>query len=531
MGKKVALLVGVSNYHQQGLSALPSATKDARAMKQVLQHPDIGGFAETDITLLLNPTKDTMADAIDNLFANRSSEDLVLFYFSGHGVKDEKGNLYIATPTTRTDQNKRVRPFTAIPASFVKDQMTDSSSRRQIVILDCCFSGAFARGLTLGNKSWAVLTSSDTVEYSYTGEPSQLSIYTRYLVEGIKTGVGDSNNDGNISVDELYEYTKKKVQEASRDMNPLFDHGREGHKIVVAKSPQHDPKLIYRKLVGRYAREEKQKSTSLNYVFEGNITDSFKRDSLKDFQKSLNLTPEEAKTIEDEVLKPHRQRKENFKKYENLFVKALKQGYPVSKENRRTLKDYQGLLNLSDEDIEQIEKRILDSLAIPPPTPKPPKVPSGGSDNLDSEKGINYTKLRDLLVAKQWKEADEETAKVMLKAAEKEFLGYLHEDDIKNFPVTDLRTINQLWVKYSGGRFGFSVQKPIYLQVSKNYDQLGDRLGWKKGGQWLYWRSLNFSEQAPKGHLPSGTCPLGKVEGLIWDGCNVVSTLLVRSEL
>ncbi|NMF64479.1 caspase family protein [Brasilonema octagenarum] len=124
MGKKVALLVGVSNYHQQGLSALPSATKDARAMKQVLQHPDIGGFAETDITLLLNPTKDTMADAIDNLFANRSSEDLVLFYFSGHGAKDDNGNLYIAAPATRVSQNKRVLPQSAINASFIKDQMT-----------------------------------------------------------------------------------------------------------------------------------------------------------------------------------------------------------------------------------------------------------------------------------------------------------------------------------------------------------------------------------------------------------------------
>ena len=78
--------------------------------------------------------------------------------------------------------------------------------------------------------------------------------------------------------------------------------------------------------------------------------------------------------------------------------------------------------------------------------------------------------------------------------------------------------------------FGFSVQKSIYLQASKNYDKLGDRLGWKKEGKWLHWRELNFTEQAPKGHLPSGTCPLGTVEGLIWDGCNVVSVLLSRSD-
>jgi uncharacterized caspase-like protein len=592
MAKKVALLVGVSNY-QQGLSALPSATKDAKAIKQVLQHPDIGGFVETDITSVLNQPQNRIEDAIYRLFNNCSSDDLVLFYFSGHGVKDEKGNLYIATPTTRTDQNKRVLPYTAISASFVKDQMTASPSRRQVVILDCCFSGAFAKGLTLGNKSWAVLTSSDTVEYSYAPEPSELSIYTRYLVEGIQTGVGDLNNDGNISVDELYEYTKKKVKEISPKMNPLLDNGRAGYKIVLAKSLQDDPKLKYRKEAERIASQEEKKFTSLNIIYEGSITDNSNRTFLDVLQKSLNLTKEDAKTIETEVLAPFRLRKNKLKNYSKVFAEAIKQSNPLSQGNRQNLKVLQQVLNLIDEDVEQIEKRVLDSLQTPLNTNNPPKSAFGGTtrpnlaqiypsqkvnktpevstkssannnagankppanvptikhpinslssqpsqpprqnptqDNLDSEQVSNkYTKLRDLLAAKKWKEADEETAKVMLKASGKELLGYLSEDDIKKLPTQVLDTINQLWVKNSGGRFGFSIQKSIYLQVSKNYDRLGDRLGWKKEGKWLHWRELNFSEQAPKGHLPSGTCPLGTVEGLIWDGCNVVSVLLSRS--
>ncbi|GAX42887.1 GUN4 domain-containing protein [Tolypothrix sp. NIES-4075] len=592
MAKKVALLVGVSSY-QQGLSALPSATKDAKAIKQVLQHPDIGGFVETDITSLLNQPQKKVEDAIYSLFNNCSPDDLVLFYFSGHGVKDEKGNLYIATPTTRTDQNKRVLPLTAIAASFVKDQMSASPSRRQVVILDCCFSGAFAKGLTLGNKSWAVLTSSDTVEYSYAPEPSELSIYTRYLVEGIKTGVGDLNNDGNISVDELYEYTKKKVKEISPKMNPLLDNGRGGYKIVLANSIQDDPKLKYRKKVEEIARQEERKFTSFNRIYEGNISDNFHRIYLDDLRNSLNLTKEDAKAIETEVLTPYCLRKNKLNSYGKVFAEAIKQGYPLSQQNRQMLKDLQQVKNLRDEDVEQIEKRILDSLPTPPITNHLPKPTIGGTtqvnspqipqptkpnktqpvsnpspgnknigankpspnvptikhptnsvslqpsqpprqnptqDNLDFEQAIKYTKLRDLLAAKKWKEADEETAKVMLRASGKELLGYLSEDDIKRLPTKVLDTINQLWVKNSGGRFGFSVQKSIYLQASKNYDRLGDRLGWKKEGKWLHWRELNFSEQAPKGHLPSGTCPLGTVEGLIWDGCNVVSVLLSRSD-
>jgi hypothetical protein len=526
MAKKVALLVGVSNY-QQGLSALPSATKDAKAIKQVLQHLDIGGFVETDITSLLNQPQKKVEDAIYILFNNCSPDDLVLFYFSGHGVKDEKGNLYIATPTTRTDQNKRVLPHTAIAASFVKDQMIASPSRRQVVILDCCFSGAFAKGLTLGNKSWAVLTSSDTVEYSYAPEPSELSIYTRYLVEGIKTGVGDLNNDGNISVDELYEYTRKKVKEISPKMNPLLDNGRGGYKIVLAKSLQDDPKLKYRKEVERIASQEELNSPDLPY--DGNITDKSNRTFLDVLQNSLNLTKEDAKAIEAEVLAPYRLRKDKLNKYSKLFENALKQSNPISQHNRQNLKVLQQVLNLSDEDIESIEKRILDSLPNLVITNELPKPPIGGT-TPNPPPPDKYTKLRDLLAAKKWKEADEETAKVMLKASGKELLGYLSEDDIKKLPTQVLDTINQLWVKNSGGHFGFSIQKNFYLQVSKNYDKLGDRLGWKKEGKWLHWRELNFTEQAPKGHLPSGTCPLGTVEGLIWDGCNVVSVLLSRSD-
>ncbi len=79
---------------------------------------------------------------------------------------------------------------------------------------------------------------------------------------------------------------------------------------------------------------------------------------------------------------------------------------------------------------------------------------------LKTEKGVDYTKLRDLLAAGKWKEADEETANVMLKVANSE--GCLNKQDIDNFPCEDLRTINQLWLDYSKGKFGFSVQKEIY---------------------------------------------------------------------
>ncbi|MFM6345866.1 MAG: GUN4 domain-containing protein, partial [Dolichospermum sp.] len=81
-----------------------------------------------------------------------------------------------------------------------------------------------------------------------------------------------------------------------------------------------------------------------------------------------------------------------------------------------------------------------------------------------------------------------------------------------NFPCADLRTIDQLWVKYSDGRFGFSVQKRIYqgLGGTREYNQeiwwemFTDKVGWTKGGNWLYYSDITFDKKAPEGHLPFG---------------------------
>jgi hypothetical protein len=138
----------------------------------------------------------------------------------------------------------------------------------------------------------------------------------------------------------------------------------------------------------------------------------------------------------------------------------------------------------------------------------PQKVIETQSDDLSSERGVNYTRLRDLLKTGEWKEADQETFAVMLKATGRENERYLDTQSIQNFPCTDLRTIDQLWVKYSGGRFGFSVQKRIWESEGKDYYKFGDRVGWRKGmfwnKEWLYYNELTFSTNAPIGHLPLG---------------------------
>jgi serine/threonine protein kinase len=129
--------------------------------------------------------------------------------------------------------------------------------------------------------------------------------------------------------------------------------------------------------------------------------------------------------------------------------------------------------------------------------------------NLISAKGVDYRQLDRLLASEKWKEADEETANKMLQAVGRTEDGWLRSEDIDRFPCEDLQTIDQLWVKYSNGRFGFSVQKRIYesLGGTREYDQeimetFGDRVGWRVNNIWLNNTLLKFSTPTPGGHLP-----------------------------
>lgn len=123
-------------------------------------------------------------------------------------------------------------------------------------------------------------------------------------------------------------------------------------------------------------------------------------------------------------------------------------------------------------------------------------------DDLGSDVGVDYRKLRELLAAEKWSEADGETLAVMLKAAQTQE-DWLDRPDIQTFPCNDLRIIDTLWVKYSKGIFGFSVQKRIWQELGSKVDyqtnrHLGDRVGWRKNSKW----GQDY-DQLICGHLPS----------------------------
>ena len=369
---KIALLIGVSEYGA-GLKPLPSSLNDVDAIQRVLTHPEMGGFAEADLSMLKNPERQEMTEAIEDLFAARHKDDLVLLYFSGHGVKDDRGELFLTTTITRKNEQGNLVRSTAMAANFLHQSMNQSRSKRQVIILDCCYSGAIARGMTvkddegvdlqkyLGGKGRAILTSSTSTEYSFSSELLEssetssaetggLSIYTRYLVEGIATGAADADDDGWIAVDELHQYAAVQVAETAPTMTPKFYPVEEGYKIILARSPQNDPKLKYRKEVQSRVKQAQGKLSL------------FAQRLLAEKRADWGLSLEEVETIETEVLQPYRDYERKLQKYEGALEEAAKIEYPFSKLAQQDLQEYQQYLELRNSDIFEIHERVLTPL-------------------------------------------------------------------------------------------------------------------------------------------------------------------------
>ena len=161
---------------------------------------------------------------------------------------DLRRRLYFAARDTIKDR----LAASGVESHWLLDQLEDCRARRQVVILDCCFSGAFARGskgdtdLGLGERllgsgrGRVVLTASRATEYSFEGEPLQStdgSVFTGAIVDGIRTGAADGDGDGYISVDDAYAYAFERVREAGAQQTPQrWLYGAEG-SIVLARNP------------------------------------------------------------------------------------------------------------------------------------------------------------------------------------------------------------------------------------------------------------------------------------------------------
>ncbi len=241
--RRLALLIATSDYNDPALRRLRAPGHDAAELAEVLGTPRIGGFT---VQTLVNARYGELLEAIEEFCADRHLDDQLLIYLSCHGVLDDRGRLYYAA----TDTRRQRTAATAVAAAWLNERLDDCRARSQIVILDCCHSGAFARGgkgqpdLALEQRfqphgrGRVVLTASRGTEYSFEGDqPSGVgvqSVFTQAIVDGLRTGDADRDKDGLITVTDIYHHAYDRVRAAEPRQTPeLWTYGAEGDQLLA----------------------------------------------------------------------------------------------------------------------------------------------------------------------------------------------------------------------------------------------------------------------------------------------------------
>lgn len=362
MAGRHALLIGISSYGE-GLEPIPSALLDVEALREVLLDPELGGIPPDQVKVLCDPTCTEMGIEIEKFYGGKKEDDLLLFYFSGHGFRDEvERQLLLSTRESQLQtlgDRKQLLTATAISAKTVRRHMENSGSRRQVVILDCCYAGFFSQGMKakdmdtmalqtmLGGKGRAVLASSDAIEKSRApADGKGLSLYTSFLVEGIRTGAADRHGRGYLEAEDLHHYVKACVKEKDQSMTPQFIPTEEGGRIRVCQVRQ-DPVALYRQEVRRLAAKR-----------QGKIIESGRR-ILNRHRIRLGLDDQTAAQAETEELQPfqaHQKAMADYREALELHLRDLPSGVVLPKQDLEEFQELAECLHLSPRDVASIHQ-------------------------------------------------------------------------------------------------------------------------------------------------------------------------------
>jgi len=499
MGRNLAISIGINKYEFS--QPLKYAKRDAELMRDFLVKE--AGFERVLFCSDESPNikgKSTRASFVNLRRVLRTTfekpfmeaGDNFWFFFSGHGMRHKGYDYLMACDSDPGDVSG-----TAISISYVTEQLRRCGADNVVLILDACRSQGGKSGQGIGyqaaqvsrEKGVITIFSCSPDELSYEINDLQQGIFTKALLEGLGA------QGRCATVERLNHYLNGRVPDLIRQYKKGDTSRQTPYMIAEPASKYH---LI---LCPQYATKA-DVAPMKNDAFSAEIHKDF------DLAEQLWIRVLAASPGGD---------MDAIKGLQRIAVAKIQPAaipnQPSSKNSATTDKSPEAAppnptpiehdVSPSCENSAATDKSP--EAAPPNPTPIEHDVP------LKSERGVDYTKLRDLLASRKWKEADQETANKMLEVAGRTEEGWLRVEDINLFPCEDLRTIDQLWVKYSNGRFGFSVQKRIYesLGGTREYDDkiwkaFGHRVGWRVNKERLYYKDLKFNTKAAEGHLPGG---------------------------
>ena len=510
MVKNWALAIGINQY--DFLQPLKYAKRDAKLMQEFFRNEAgfdrVFWFSDDSPDLGSEPTRPYRANLLrllQQLFAKPFMEagDNFWFFFSGYGMVHANHDYLMPSDGDPEDIEN-----TAISISYLTECLRNCGSDNIILILDACRQQHKKSGEGIGRHTQKIARQTGVIsilscspdEYSYEIDALQKGVFTHALLEGLGT------QGQCATVERLNQYLSFRVPElvhhfqlARQTPHTIAEPVTKSHLISAPKyATKHDISKLQIDAVQAEVNQNLELAEQL-WIRVNAAASSPDIDAVKAIERIAQLRVEACAT--QKHLTPQISSLNGSPLYEN-------RNYVLhSNLDGRSFNQSLGLGRIPTVKHQQSSTLAIPNIAI---------------DELSSERGIDYKPLRDLLAAGKWKQADRETLAVMLKGAGREKEGWLNIESINQFPETDLCTIDQLWLKFSNGRFGFSVQKQIWESVDgqpdADYDtwcKFCDRIGWRVNQNWLFYSDLTFSTDAPLGHFPA----MGTVNLLtVWRG-------------
>ncbi|MGH9149318.1 MAG: caspase family protein, partial [Acidimicrobiales bacterium] len=232
-----ALLVGNSRFPEDphNLQGLKGPLNDVPALQAALTDAEVGLFLPESVRTVTDATASEMLIELERFFTSAHRDDTTLLFYSGHGLLDDANRLYLCARDTRSDLMRA----TAVSADGLNGMIDASASQTTVIMLDCCYSGAFKSGQlpdSLRGTGRYLLTSCRGSQLANdASEAHGTSMFTEHLVEGLRGAAPDANHDGYVNLSDIYDYVHGALAAESRQIPQRNFAG--GGDVTIARRP------------------------------------------------------------------------------------------------------------------------------------------------------------------------------------------------------------------------------------------------------------------------------------------------------
>lgn len=331
-----ALLIGIGQYDDESFQPLAATDRDVATLQDLLRRPDIGASRADEVTILNHPTLQQLKDTIETFCTLREPNETVIIYISGYAIVDDHSELFLPCRNTMRSHLEQ----TAYSLSQLKAELEACPSQQQVVILDCCFSGTFAKEMiapqdfeTIAtgfiNAQRALLTSPTSIDYSTKQKSNRHSLYTQFIIDALETGMADGSANqpmsGDTNVTELHAYVSTHLQDSLPALSPTLYAQGQGYTMTLVSAPY----LNFRQEAMSLANQGEISFVGHNILQELRIKEGI---------------PENiANSIREDALLPHRQQAEKQRHYDSIREQAIQQESPNTQAELMQLRQVLGL--------------------------------------------------------------------------------------------------------------------------------------------------------------------------------------------